>query len=250
MPCPLSFVLCFLPVPLSKDEVVVFDVGHGDSTLFRFGSITCLVDVGMGYTDIANELIHRGISKIDVLVVTHAHQDHHGGLEKLLERMEGQVEYVFFTENTSEKYPQVEAHIVEGDETYLVKKGKDAIMLNLYRFYSTSDENDNGICVRFQHGDFVAYHFGDAGKGIIDRMNIDETIDFAAVPHHGSATSVSDLLYEHPPAFMTVSHSTKYCLPSEEFLRAVEESGVRVISTYYSGCTTYDGKYYKSYLSP
>ncbi len=247
----LSFVLCFFSIPRSENEVVVFDVGHGDSAFFRFGSITCLVDVGMGYTDIANELIHRGISKIDILVVTHAHQDHHGGLEKLLERMNGHVEYVFLTENTAEKYPDVKARIVAADEHYLVKKGADTVTLDLYRFYSASDENDNGICVRFQHDDFVAYEFGDAGKAIIEGMNITEPIDFAPVPHHGSATSVSPSLYfDNPPVFMTVSHSTKYTLPSEAFLRAVEESGVRVISTYYSGCTTYDGKHYKSYLSP
>ncbi len=246
----LVALICFLPISTPMNQVVVFDVCHGDSHLLQFGGITCLVDTGDGRTDIAGELVRQGVTKLDVLIITHAHQDHHGGVEKLVERLP--IDYVFITENTAKKHPELKnMTIVDENKAYRIKKGSEELSLNLYRFYSESDENDNGICVRLQHGDFITYSFGDAGKEIVNSFDLEEHVDFCAVPHHGSETSVSDNLYrENSPKLMTVSHSTKYGLPSDDFIQAVKNSPACVLSTYYSGFIIYDGKKYKTYLNP
>ena len=71
------------------------NVGYGDAILIRSGSFTMLVDcgdwtVGDGGPDsqrisAADFLRQEGIDTLDLLVLTHLHRDHSGGLAKLLE---------------------------------------------------------------------------------------------------------------------------------------------------------------------
>ena len=71
------------------------NVGYGDAILIRSGSFTMLVDcgdwtVGDGGPDsqrisAADFLRQEGIDTLDLLVLTHLHRDHSGGLTKLLE---------------------------------------------------------------------------------------------------------------------------------------------------------------------
>ena len=71
------------------------NVGYGDAILIRSGSSTMLVDcgdwtVGDGGPDsqrisAADFLRQEGIETLDLLVLTHLHRDHSGGLTKLLE---------------------------------------------------------------------------------------------------------------------------------------------------------------------
>ncbi|MFA6654106.1 MAG: MBL fold metallo-hydrolase, partial [Candidatus Delongbacteria bacterium] len=68
---------------LSGDLVVHFiDVGQGDSILLEFRDKTMLIDAGergMGERVIAY-LDERNVEELDVVVATHAHSDHIGGL--------------------------------------------------------------------------------------------------------------------------------------------------------------------------
>ena len=71
------------------------NVGYGDAILIRSGSFTMLVDcgdwtVGDGGPDsqrisAADFLRQEGIDTLDLLVLTHLHRDHSGGLTELLE---------------------------------------------------------------------------------------------------------------------------------------------------------------------
>ena len=73
------------------------NVGYGDAILIRSGSFTMLVDcgdwtVGDGGPDsqrisAADFLRQEGIDTLDLLVLTHLHRDHSGGLAKLLEAL-------------------------------------------------------------------------------------------------------------------------------------------------------------------
>ena len=77
-------------------EIVVLDVGQGDSIFVAFpNGRTMLVDGGsngggvdMGQWVLIPFLRHRGLRRIDVVVGTHGHNDHTGGLVTLLEKVE------------------------------------------------------------------------------------------------------------------------------------------------------------------
>src|ERR1019366_9700595 len=83
-------------------ESTVLDVGQGDSLFLAFpGGHTMLVDAGgelgsfhsggmRSGIDIGEEVVSpylwsRGIKRIDVIALTHAHEDHLGGLPAVLE---------------------------------------------------------------------------------------------------------------------------------------------------------------------
>src|SRR3989442_1350902 len=88
-----------------KLEVTVLDVGRGDAILTAFpDGTTMLVDAGgvpgmprvqhvggaRASFDIGEEVVspylwHRGLKHLDVVAVTHAHQDHLGGVYAVLE---------------------------------------------------------------------------------------------------------------------------------------------------------------------
>lgn len=65
-----------------------FDVGQGDSFLFRFpNASTMLVDAGpkKNGKELVRKLRKLGVRRIDVLVATHPHEDHIGGMTEVIE---------------------------------------------------------------------------------------------------------------------------------------------------------------------
>lgn len=76
-------------------EVVFFDVGQGTSVLVRDESYTLIYDLGPKYSDkfvastgiLLPYLHRRGITKVDDLVVSHWDQDHAGGYQEFLSRI-------------------------------------------------------------------------------------------------------------------------------------------------------------------
>ena len=73
-----------------KLEMHTIDVGQGDSCLFMQGKSTMLIDCGTkakGKT-VTEYLQNLGIKKIDVLIGTHPHDDHMGGMAEVIENFE------------------------------------------------------------------------------------------------------------------------------------------------------------------
>ena len=72
--------------PPSRPEVVFLDVGQGDAVLLRgpAGEVI-LVDGGPDPAVLRRALLGRGVGRVDLLVATHAHADHLGGLEGITE---------------------------------------------------------------------------------------------------------------------------------------------------------------------
>ena len=74
------------PAVVNGNSLVVrmLDVGQGDAILIQQGGETVLVDSGDIETreQLIAQLKKYGVVKIDKLIVTHAHADHIGGLER------------------------------------------------------------------------------------------------------------------------------------------------------------------------
>lgn len=64
-------------------EVIILDVGHGNSTIVRDGSDCAVIDAAPGTTT-ADELDAIGCRRIEHLILSHADKDHIGSAAKLL----------------------------------------------------------------------------------------------------------------------------------------------------------------------
>ena len=82
-------------VPMDGLYVHYIDVGQGDSELVCCNGEYMLIDGGepSASDELLNYLDKLGIEKLDYLVCTHAHADHCGGLDAVVEALE--VETVF-----------------------------------------------------------------------------------------------------------------------------------------------------------
>ena len=75
-------------LPFEQERVVFFDVGQGDSILIQKGNFEILIDGGSDDTVIykISEYMRWDDRVIDVVVITHMHDDHYMGIKYLLER--------------------------------------------------------------------------------------------------------------------------------------------------------------------
>ncbi|HBF78341.1 MAG TPA: MBL fold metallo-hydrolase, partial [Clostridiaceae bacterium] len=69
-------------------KIHYINVGQGDSILIQQGDATMLIDAGPDANTTANYLKGQGIKKIDILVGTHPHADHIGGMPAVINGFE------------------------------------------------------------------------------------------------------------------------------------------------------------------
>ena len=76
------FVLIFVVIPkTSGTELVMLDVGQGDSILLRSGGKSFLIDTGNQDSMLKSRLAEQGISHLDGVLITHPDDDHCGSLD-------------------------------------------------------------------------------------------------------------------------------------------------------------------------
>ena len=73
-------------------EMIALDVGQGDSFLLRTQEQTVLIDTGEAeYADtVVSALKEYGVEQLDLVIATHMHSDHMGGMAEVLEGLQEQ----------------------------------------------------------------------------------------------------------------------------------------------------------------
>ena len=236
-------------------EIHHIDVGQADATLLIAPSgETMLVDTGDWRQDgqeVIEYLESHGVDRIDHLVATHAHADHIGGHEAVIDHFEKHGDgvgaaYDSGVAHTSATYDRyldaIERHDVtlfevrEGEE--IPFEGVDALVLNPPEGDSGSDLHYNSVTLAIEFGEFRYLTTGDAEADAEERMVDDWSEDLEAdvyrAGHHGSSTSSTEPFLEAASPDVAVISSaleSQYGHPHDEVLESFADRGIETYWT-------------------
>jgi competence protein ComEC len=231
-------------MPDDRLHVSFLDVGQGDAVLVQKGSRQILVDGGPSPQTIGLEMGERmpfWDRTIDLLVLTHPHDDHLAGLVEVLRRY--RVERVLYPplDGGSPLYDEWLRLIEEKNVARtLAAAGQridlgDGVVIDVLAPAETlmagtdSDIDNNSVVLRLSAGDFSFLLTGDIMREaewalVGDRAAVPSTV--LKVAHHGSATSTSSefLAVVSPQlAVISVGADNRFGHPTDAVLARLEE---------------------------
>jgi len=249
-----------------KLELTVLDVGQGDSLfVISPGGKTLLIDGGgafggypgheehngvdPGEEAVSPYLWSRGFQKLDVVALTHAHQDHLGGLTAILENFrvsrlwigrEVSIPALARLEELARERKIPIEHALRGKSFRWDGTDGDFLWPEIASEEVTpSAKNNDSLVLRMHYGNETFLLPGDAEKQVerdILSENSAEAMraDVLKVGHHGSKNSTTpEFLAAVRPRFGIISagEDNLFGHPSPELLERLENAGVRILRT-------------------
>ena len=255
----LLFCLNFLLSPArGRDEgylyVYALDVGQSEATLVTTGDFVMLVDCGSATERAAllYELARYGIERIDVLFLTHPHEDHVGNARYLLEYMA--VGQVLLPEASSEESAWVLLQTaLDGRATRLHTGytfplgGAVCEVLSVGNATGQEAENEASAVLRMVFGTQVFLFMGDAGAkteaALLDSYGAAYLdCDFVKIGHHGSdGSTTTEFLWAATPAAVSIScgKDNSFGFPHARVLNDLNALGVHIARTDLDGTVVF-----------
>ncbi len=178
------------------------DVGQGDSILLELNEKYMLIDGGTRKSgeDVIYYLEKFNVDKLDILVATHPHEDHIGGLPLVMERYPVNKVYIGEGETDTEIYEEFlvlaskcNTEIISAGHRF--KFGDAHITTIAPNSPKYKEPNNYSLCLRLEYGSTSYLFMGDAEKMSekeILQAGFNVNADCIKVGHHGSASSSSD----------------------------------------------------------
>ncbi len=242
--------------PRGRLEVVLFDVGQGDSILVRFpGGTTMLVDAGgfarsqfdVGAKVVAPALRALGVLKLDLLAVTHAHRDHIGGARAVFRQFSPGAVWLG---RMPPGEPAVEELRRLADQRLVpvvsprrgVRLRIDSTIVDILNpgpgvARTGPASNNDSLVLRLTYGNRSVLLTGDL-EGALESTLVREgralSADVLKVGHHGSRTSTSPAFLDevHPRlALISVGAGNPWGHPSADVLARLTAAGVTILTT-------------------
>ena len=244
---PGRWVLCVLFIPLSFNpqaklqagefELNVFDVGQGLAIWFRSADHNMLIDTGYGVdkgfsyfeTTIYPVLMAAGVSKLDVLVLSHGDADHAGGLNALL-RSELKVDRIYSSKRQAQTLG-------------LYCDDKQAWQWNEISFRFLTSENvagkNNQSCVLKIHSKYSSVLLpGDIEReselALLRQYKDMLETNLLIVPHHGSSSSsTAHFLHAVNPdtAIVSAGYLNRYGHPTIKIISRYKKAKIALFNT-------------------
>lgn len=257
----MLLVVCSLTVcgiasceaPAQGLEVYFLDVGQGDATVILCDGEVMMVDGGPPsasqfiYSFLRNTL---QVDHIDVMIATHPHADHVGGLAAALNACSVDVLYTSETNYDTKAWQSVLKYAdAQGTPVIIPYPGDtfsvgEATVEILGPLWYHNNLNDLSLIVKVIYGNTSLLITGDAEweaeHDLLD-AGIDVSADVLRVGHHGSNTSTSyQFLRAVAPTYAVISvgADNTYGHPDEETLSKLDDADVTVFRTDQLGTIT------------
>jgi competence protein ComEC len=235
-------------------KMTFIDVGQGDATLLELpGGETILIDggdEGFGKSAVLPVLEQVDIEEIDLVVLSHPHADHCGGLDEVI--AEFPVHQIWENGETGFSrayfdfvgtYQSEEVPVMIPPQGYTRRFGEVTLtVLNREEGYSAM--NNDSLVVMVSYGHIHILFTGDIeaeeSRDLVLDYGTSLRADLVKVPHHGSGNC--DLTFVetvHPKfAVVSVGLDNSYGHPSEWILAAYRNRGAKVCLTSLAGDVT------------
>lgn len=250
-------------------EVTMIDVGQGDSILVVApDGDTMLIDGGGSIGPVHSEfdfgedvvspyLWSRGLDHLDVVVLTHAHGDHIGGLARIVQNFHPQEVWVGINPET----PALDHFLAVDAENHATLKKHTAG--ETFQWHGTKirvlsppadwrpkkePKNDDSLALLVSYKSTSALLAGDLEKKMEKFVAAESPrADVLKVAHHGSATSTTQELLDavHPRfAAISVGWHNSFGHPRLDVLERLQAAHVRTYRTDMLGLISFflDGK--------
>lgn len=240
----------------------IIDVGQGSSALIKTDGKAVLIDAGESFNSkmVTDYLSNEGITQLDIVVGTHPHSDHYGGIPQVLGKFK--VDNIILPKLTEAQIPEnktweklmVALSKTEGKITYKDKKETydlgGGATLELLGPFLKGEENLNNLslCFKITVGEASFLITGDGETAVEDALRENENIDVDVLVagHHGSATSSRPkFLNAVTPKMSAISvgEDNKYSLPNEKVIERLLSFG-KIFRTDLDGSVVFitDGK--------
>jgi competence protein ComEC len=248
--CRRSVFAATTPNNPSIATVHFIDVGQGDSILIDTPNKDVLIDGGpkTAATTVLDYLSSVSITRIHLMIATHVHEDHIGGLVAVLNSTINVDEILINNQTCTTKIYVNFLSLAKNHTVTLAQRGQIFLLtetVNLTVFNSVqplefSDENENSIVVKLQVGSTIFLFAGDAEahaeQSMLNvRLNLQSNI--FKVGHHGSKTSTTQPFLDNvSPSYAIISAGKNDPYhPDPEVIQRLLAKGVTIYGTFQSG---------------
>lgn len=239
--------------PIDNLVVRFVDVGQADCEILQFpDGRNIIIDGGKNDTEdnLVKKIKKYGIEKFDYVIATHPHEDHIGGLDKVIDNFEiGCVYMPDATSNSktfSDMLDSIENKNVEVKQAKAGITVIDEEKINMVFVAPNSDyyeeTNDYSAVVKLTYNGCSFLFTGDA-EALSEREMLANGMDLRAqilkVGHHGSSTSTTyEFLRKVNPTYavIEVGKDNSYGHPHDETMEALD--GIKVYRTDTDGTIT------------
>lgn len=229
----------------SSDSLQIYfvDVGQGDAMILNQpGSCAALIDAGplLNGHRVTHALQALGIDTLDVVIITHPHLDHFGGLFDLYPRFSIEQFYDNGATNPAREYFS-DYQTIRQNLPYRIVTAGDRINCGDISFEVLSPRktiqpdqslNESSLALMISYSSFRLLQMGDltgaAESSLLDGI-ADLNADVIKIGHHGAADATSDRLLDRVEptlAIISTSENNWIQAPSPQLIETLKKRGI------------------------